>query len=86
MSDFPPDGPPRHHVQLPAYLPAAGGRIDLDKVHLPTGWVTIEEVIRFLIVELGLKPPGGGGWPDVLATSERAFYEEFTSKRYRPPA
>ncbi len=50
---------------------------------MPTGWVTIEEVIRFLIVDLELKPPCGDDWPSTLAESERAFFEEFASKRYR---
>jgi hypothetical protein len=30
------------------------GQLDLDKAHLPTGWVTMEEVIGFLIVERGV--------------------------------
>jgi hypothetical protein len=58
----------------------------LDDVHLPSGWVTMEEVIRFLIVELGMKPPCGASWPAVLEESEAAFYEKFTSKRYRRSA
>ena len=82
-TDTPRDGHARHHVQLPAYLAAGSGQLDLDKVHLPTGWVTIEEVLRFVIVELGVKPPCGSGWPDVLADSERAFFEEFTGKRHK---
>lgn len=82
---MPRDGPARHHVQLPAYLAAGTGQIDLDKVHLPTGWVTLEEVIRFLIAELGIEAPCGAAWPEVLSESERAFFEEFTGKRYKPP-
>jgi hypothetical protein len=30
----------RHHLHLLAGLPIDGGQIDLDKAHLPTGWVT----------------------------------------------
>ena len=45
--------------------------------------MTMEEVIRFLIIELGVKPPCGDDWPSVLATSERAFFEQFTGKRYK---
>lgn len=84
-TDAPRSGPPRHHVQMPAYLAAGSGRLDLDKIHLPTGWVTMEEVIRFAIVELGVKPPCGAEWPDVLSESERVFFEDFTGKRYKPP-
>lgn len=73
----------RHHTQLSASIELQTARLDLDKAHLPTGWVTIEEVIRFLIVDLGMQPPCGDAWPDVIAESERRFYEDFTSKRYR---
>ena len=48
----------RHHAQLAAEMQLGSRKLDLDKAHLPTGWVTIEEVIRFLIVDLGLEPPG----------------------------
>ena len=75
----------RHHLQQSAKLDLGNGSLNLNKVHVPTGWVTIEEVIRFLIVELGTKPPCGDVWSDVLATSERAFFEDFTSRRYSPP-
>ncbi len=47
--------------------------------------MTIEEVIRFLIVELEVKPPcGEDAWPAKLEESEKAFFEEFTGKRYKP--
>jgi hypothetical protein len=49
--------------------------LDLSRAHLPTGWVTIEEVIRFLIHDLGVRPPCGDKWPTVLAESERKFRE-----------
>lgn len=86
VSDAPKDGFCRHHVQVPAKLTAPDGRLDLNKIHLPTGWVTIEEVIRFLIVDLGVKPPCGDEWCGKLEASERKFFEEFTGKRYRTPA
>ncbi|MCW2995219.1 MAG: hypothetical protein JWQ18_2714 [Conexibacter sp.] len=74
----------RHHAQLRADLDIGDGTLDLNRAHLPTGWVTIEEVIRFLIVDLGMVPPCGDRWPDVLEQSERAFFEDFTGKRYKP--
>jgi hypothetical protein len=76
----------RHHVQQRAHVELGTSRLDLNKAHVPTGWVTIEEVIRFLLVDLGVRPPCGSTWPEVLAHSERKFYEDFTSKRYKPPA
>ena len=65
-------------------LAIGDGELDLDKAHLPTGWVTIEEVIRFLIFDLGMQPPCGDSWPDLLEKSERKFFEDFTGKRHRP--
>lgn len=76
---------PRHHVHARASVPVGVESLDLNKVHVPTGWVTMEEVIRFLIHELGVKPPCGKAWPGVLAESEEAFYERFTGKRYTAP-
>jgi len=72
----------RHHVQMQALLGPGG--IDLNKAHLPTGWVPVEEVIRFLIVELGVEPPCGKEWPRKLAESERAFCEEYAPNRCEP--
>jgi hypothetical protein len=34
-------------------------------------------------MEFGVKPPCGDDLPGVLATSERAFLEQFTGKRYK---
>lgn len=75
---------PRHHLQLATTLgTASNGEFDLNRLHLPTGWVTIEEVLRFLITELQVTPACGSDWPHHLASSERAFFLEFTSKRHR---
>lgn len=79
------DKPPRHHAHASVCLETDGLSMDLDKLHLPTGWVTIEEVIRFLITELGHRPPCGSKWPSILAESERAFFEQFTGKRLKKP-
>lgn len=78
------DGHPRHHIQLRSDVQLDGHVLDLNKLHVPTGWVTIEEIIRFLIVDLGVKP-AGDDWPERLRKSERSFYEDFTVKRYKPP-
>lgn len=74
----------RHHAQLDATVTLGDSALEFNKAHLPTGWVTIEEVIRFLIVDLGMQPLCGAGWPNVLAESERLFFEKFTGKRWRP--
>jgi hypothetical protein len=75
----------RHHVQFESSLRVGKKKLDMNKLHLPSGWVTVEEVIRFLIHDLDAHPPCGAKWPQVLIKSERAFYEDFTSKRYTPP-
>ncbi len=75
----------RHHAQMAAALALGDGELDLNKAHLPTGWVTVEEVIRFLIVDLGVDPPCGEAWPEVITDSETRFYEDFTGKRYKVP-
>jgi hypothetical protein len=46
--------------------------------------VTIEELIRLLIHELGVVSPATD-WPAILMESERKFFEDFTGKRYKPP-
>jgi hypothetical protein len=72
--------PPRHHVHMHGALHDAPD-LDPKHLHIPTGWVTIEEVLRFVIVELGFKPPRGDEWPKILAESEKVFYTKFTGKR-----
>jgi hypothetical protein len=74
-------GPPRHHMHALATTPCDGRALDLDKLHLPTGWVLIEDVIRFLITELGMKPPCGDNWAKMLAESEEVFHTQFSGKR-----
>jgi hypothetical protein len=83
-SDAPPGGYCRHHVQINTGLGFSGGLLDMNRAHAPSGWVTIEELLRFIVVDLGVIPRTRD-WPQVLADSEKKFYEDFTSKRYRPP-
>lgn len=75
------DTQPVYHVQLRATLKTPGGDIDLDKVHTATGRVLIEDVIRFLIRDLGFEPPcGPKDWNAILLDSERKFYDEFSPR------
>jgi hypothetical protein len=74
----------RHHLQQHGELAFGARPLDLDKAHVPTGWVTIESVLRFLIADLGVSPPCGEAWSTVLEESERAFFEEFADTRYIP--
>lgn len=64
---------PRHHVHIPANIACGGcGDIDLRRTHVPTGWVTVEEVIRFLVEELGVRSRARN-WPRLCAESEELF-------------
>jgi hypothetical protein len=72
--------PCRHHVQQQATIAIPGAAaLDLDKLHIPTGWVTLEEVLRFLIYDLGTKPPCGKTWHKVIEKSEKTFREQFST-------
>ena len=76
-------GPCRHHVQFGKMAPrmALGAtHFDLTRFHMPTGWVLMEEVLRFLVHELGMKPRCGDRWPEVLRDSEDKFYDSFTDR------
>jgi len=64
----------RHHVQFHRDYRGAPGNLSLSKHHVPTGWVTIEEVIRFLITDLGV-PPLTDRWDEELRRSEEQFRE-----------
>lgn len=65
---------PRHHLHLPLSLECGTKRIDLSRVHIPTGWVTMGELIRFLIEELGVRVKARE-WDSVLRRSEERFME-----------
>ncbi|HVO62234.1 MAG TPA: hypothetical protein VMT53_14955 [Terriglobales bacterium] len=69
---------PRHHVHLDVTLKTSAGDLNLDHLHLSTGWVTIEEVIRFLIAEVGIKAKSKT-WDDDLLESE-ALFKEWTGR------
>lgn len=71
--------PPRNHMHAAATIGSGQANpLDLNRLHLPTGWVLLESVIRFLITDLGVAPVCGDEWPSVLAEGERSFREEFT--------
>ncbi len=67
----------RHHVQGPQTLRVAASDLSLNDLHLPTGWVTIEEVIRFCIVDLGVPTNPAHDWNAVLEDSYRTFRTNF---------
>lgn len=69
----------RNHLQGTFEVP--GSRLfDFKKMHLPTSYLTVEEFFRFLIVDLGHRPPCGSKWDSVLEESKKNFHEELSSK------
>jgi hypothetical protein len=65
---------PRHHLHMPLQMECPKKPIDLAKAHLPTGWVTVEELIRFLIHSLRVRPRHPN-WDTLLRDSEEKFRE-----------
>jgi hypothetical protein len=72
----------RNHLHIAAAVPAGDGALLVDKVHVPTGWVLIEDVLRFLIHDLEVTPRTQD-WARMLSTSETKFFEDFTTKRHK---
>lgn len=66
----------RHHFQGQLVVPWGDPPLKLNDVHLPTGYVAIEDVIRFCIVDLGVQPLLDG-WHEVLDESYERFKREF---------
>ena len=81
-ADTPDHAECRNHMHVNASLPVGHGTLTLGRVHIPTAWVLIEHVLRFLFHDLHVSPRTQD-WPQILRASETKFYEEFTSKRYR---
>ncbi len=74
-SDIDPDfSYSRHHVQFHRDSQSASSDFSLSKFHIPTGGVTIEQVIRFLIADLSV-PPLTEHWKEELRESEKLTRE-----------
>jgi hypothetical protein len=66
----------RHHLQGPVPLPLGrAGDVPMNDLHLPTGYVPIEEIIRFCLVDLDVRPLSDD-WPRILDESYARFREE----------
>jgi hypothetical protein len=73
-----PTNHPHLHVSasLNAQITAIDRRsIDLDKLHLATGRVSLASVVRVLITEFGIAPRRHG-WAEALDCTEQVFQEE----------
>lgn len=76
-------GPDYPHVHVSAELDAQTSAvdrqsIDLDKLHLPTGRVSLASVVRMLIAEFRVAPQHHD-WVETLDRAERVFEEETRS-------
>lgn len=68
---------PRHHLHVDTVINVYGNPLPLKDLHLATGYVPFEEIIRFCIVELGVSPLKAD-WEERLNESYRLFKSEFT--------
>ncbi len=68
----------RHHLQGDVTLPVGGSNVSLNALHAPTGYVTVEEVLRFCIVDLGVEPLAAD-WHEQLEDSYARFKADFAS-------
>jgi hypothetical protein len=62
----------RHHLQGTPTLALGKHSVTLNALHLPTGFVTLEEVLRFCVVDLKVKPLARD-WSERLEASYRSF-------------
>lgn len=76
----------RNHLQGPIAIAIGGQAVNLNDWHLPTGWVPIEEVIRFCILDLGVQPldpsvdaDGNPGWHTRLTESYQQSDSSFVA-------
>lgn len=67
---------PLAHVHVHAQL-AAGDQRDLEQLHIATGRVPLELVIRHLITDWGVRTKDDQ-WPEILNESLVGFYERRT--------
>jgi hypothetical protein len=69
----------RHHVQGDLPLELNGQTVSLNNLHAPTGYVPIEDIVRFCIEDLGAKfKDRQDNWHGTLLDSYRLFCQDFT--------
>jgi hypothetical protein len=68
----------RHHFQGSPEIGLGTDSFELDEFHTPTGYVAVEDIIRFCIDDLGV-PSASGGWHKILQDSYRGFRSKMLS-------
>jgi hypothetical protein len=66
----------RRHIQGPLILPLGGQPVSMNDLHFPSGYVALEDVIRFCIHDLGVDPIGGD-WDTILIESYKRYQAQF---------
>lgn len=64
------------HVQLDGSTNLPGGKMNWDRLHTPSGYVVVEDVIRFVIHDLKVRPRTKE-WHDLLMDSNNKFKMDF---------
>lgn len=64
------------HVQLEGSADLPGGKMNFNRLHTPSGYVVIEDVLRYLINDLGVVAQTRS-WHNALIESEKQFKEHF---------
>jgi hypothetical protein len=64
------------HIQLDASMDLYGGKMNFDRLHTPSSYVVIEDVIRFLLHDLKVRPQSKN-WHELLLESDKKFKEDF---------
>lgn len=72
---------PRAHIHLNACPTTYSGAKEFDKLHLPTGRVTLEDILRHLVIEHAVQPVSPN-WEQKLKQTEAAF-REIQRKRFQ---
>jgi len=66
----------RRHIQGPLELLLGGQSVSMNSLHFPSGYVALEDIIRFCIHDLGVKPLNSD-WDSILIDSYKAFRAKF---------
>jgi hypothetical protein len=61
-----------HHLQGSSVIQLGSGSFCMDALHLPTGYVPIEDVVRFCLNDLGARPRNAD-WHERLVASASTF-------------
>lgn len=80
----------RHHIQIgrrsqkAVELSFNDATLDLNRLHMPTAFVLIEDVLRFLLTDLEV-PPARSDWNSVLNGSRETFFTRFSRRSSLSP-